>query len=141
MDPIVRALADVRSLKEACDPFDRESLAEYFYALGKDMGFSPLKHPRKGLARVLCVWKDSGGIYLAADFSYGSEKEVLGAIMSLSAFCPHVGVLVTASKPFWGISDLLETLRTVPLNVRTLLVLDVKTGNASTWRGNRGDRP
>lgn len=140
MDPIVRALADVRSLKEACDPFDRESLADYFYTRGKEMGFSPLKHPRKGLARVLCVWKDGKENYLAADSSYGNEKEVLGAIMSLSAFHPHVAVLVTASKPFWGVSDILETFRAVPLNVHTILVLDVKTGNAFTWRGKRGAR-
>ena len=138
MDPIVRALADVRTLKESCDPFDRESLAEYFYALGKEMGFSPLKHPRKGLAKVLCVWRDGGRSYLAADFSYGNEKEVLGAIMSLSAFRPHVAVLVTASKPFWGMSDLLETLRAAPPNINTILVLDVKTGNVSAWRGRCG---
>ncbi len=137
----MRALADVNALKTACDPFDRESLAEYFYNLGEEFGFSPVKYPRKGIARILCVWRDGKRNYLAADSSFGNEKEILGAITCLSAFQPHVSVLVTASKPFWGISDILETLRAVPLVTYTLLVLDVKTGNVSTWRGCHGHRP
>ncbi len=133
MDPVARAVSDVRRLRENADPFDRDSLSDYLCRLAEEYGFKGIKNPRKGIARILCVWKDGKNVYLAADASYGNEKEVLGSIMSMSVFRPHIGVLFTASKPFWGITDIVDTLRGVKIDFDVVLV-DVKTGNVASIR-------
>ena len=134
MDPVARAVSDVRRLRENADPFDRDSLADYLCRLAEEYGFKGIKNPRKGIARVLCVWKDGNNVYLAADASYGNEKEILGSILALSMFRPHVAVLFTASKPFWGIPEILETLRGVFTGPEVIIV-DVKSGNVASIRG------
>jgi len=137
MDPIVRAVRDVNALLSSCDPFDRESVAEYFAKMGEDMGFKPVKNARRGIAKVLCIWKDGKENYLACDVEYGNDKEVLGALSAISAFHPHVGVLITASTFSRGVTDILNTLRVLKPNAHIFVVIDVKNRNALIWRGER----
>jgi hypothetical protein len=107
MDPVVRALSNVRKLRESmANPFDRESLKEYFCKMGEDFGFSPVKNYKKRAARAECAWLDGNSVFAAINVEFGNDREKLGAIAELKMLEPDVAVLITASNPLKPIDEL-----------------------------------
>lgn len=137
MDPVVRALSDVRRLKaEVASPFDRSELVDYLCTLAGELGFTPVKNLRRGMVRIDCGWKDGHELFLAANVEFGNEREILGAAAELIVSRPEMGLLITASNSLKPLSQIVSAVEELRPGFDVIL-LDINAEKAVMVRGRR----